>query len=183
MKFNFWPTLIAVLATLILLRLGFWQLDRAEQKQQALELLERQQELHVEQWMALANKVDSHSQRVRLKGTIQSEQVWLLDNKVYQGQVGYTLITKFKLKGTEQQVLVDWGWIKAPVDRKEMFLTHSGEICRWLPLPPIKKKRPTLNTQTDSIPSETIHSKALSFFCFLHLICVCICCGSNFSLV
>lgn len=127
MKFNFWPSLIAVLATLILLKLGFWQLDRAEQKQQALELLDQQQELQVEQWMALTNKVDGHSQRVQLRGVIQPEQVWLLDNKVYQGQVGYTLITKFKLKGIEQQVLVDWGWVKAPIDRNTLPKVYLPE--------------------------------------------------------
>lgn len=117
MKFKFWPFLVALVATLILLRLGFWQLERAEQKQQALLLLEQQGEVAVEQWVTTSNKVDLHSQRVVLRGTIEPQQIWLLDNKIHQGQVGYSVITEFRLKGLQQKVLVDWGWVKAPQAR------------------------------------------------------------------
>ena len=114
MKIKFWPFLIAILATAVLVRLGFWQLERAEQKQRALEQLAQQQELSLENWVSVQNKQELHSQRVRISGNINAKRIWLLDNKVHQGQVGYSVVTKFRLKGLEQEVLVDWGWIKAP---------------------------------------------------------------------
>ncbi len=117
MKIKFWPFLIPILATAVLVRLGFWQLERAEQKQQALEQLAQQQELSLENWVSVQNKQELHSQRVRISGNINAKRIWLLDNKVHQGQVGYSVVTKFRLKGLEQEVLVDWGWIKAPSRR------------------------------------------------------------------
>lgn len=120
MKFKFWPLLIAVLATTVLLRLGFWQLERAEEKQQALSKLAQQQDLSIENWVAVEDFDSIHSHRVKFKGTIVGQQVWLLDNRVFEGQVGYSVITQFKIKGIERYALVDWGWVKAPVSRAEL---------------------------------------------------------------
>lgn len=120
MKLKFWPLFTAVLAIAILLRLGFWQLERAEQKREALLQLTQQQELSLESWVATDDKRLIHSRRIKLKGSIAEQQIWLLDNRVYQGQVGYSVISKFKLKGLERFALVDWGWIKAPRSRSEL---------------------------------------------------------------
>lgn len=120
MKFKFWPLLIAISATAVLIRLGFWQLERAEQKQVALTQLAQQQDLSVEKWMSIQDFSEVHNHTVELKGQIQAQHLWLLDNRVYQGQVGYSVITWFKLKGLEHSVLVDWGWIKAPSSRAEL---------------------------------------------------------------
>lgn len=120
MKFKLVPVLLAVLTCTILVKLGFWQLQRAQQKQQALAMLQQQQQVQLAQWLASSDKSELHSRRVALWGLIETEQVWLLDNRVYQGQVGYNVITKFRLASTEHWVWVDWGWIKAPAKRSDL---------------------------------------------------------------
>ncbi|MEL0081949.1 MAG: SURF1 family protein [Gammaproteobacteria bacterium] len=108
-----WPGLLVLLICLpILLRLGFWQLQRAEYKSALL----------IEQKMAdelPARQVSSAEQlsrlppqtRVRLEGEYLPGFTTLLDNRYYQGRVGFNVISLFRPTGFDHPVLINRGWL------------------------------------------------------------------------
>lgn len=120
-----WRMTLLVLAVLpILIRLGTWQLDRAEEKR-AYEnaYLERQGMLPVappRQDMAAAFS------RVKLEGRFDSEQQFLLDNQVRDGRVGYWVINAFHASDGRTW-LVNRGWIAAGTDRSKLPDIRPGD--------------------------------------------------------
>ena len=76
--------------------------------------------LNLAAWHQQSDKSKLNNRSVELVGQITDSEVWLLDNQIYQGQVGYSVITYFNLVGTTEQVLVNWGWVKAP-ERREVL--------------------------------------------------------------
>ena len=98
---RFRPAILPTLLTLILLpvfiRLGFWQLDRAEQKE-AIEL--RLQQRAQQPSFLLEQVVQDLSgfeyRPVYVSGFYDHEHQILVDNCVYQGQAGYHVLTLLK---------------------------------------------------------------------------------------
>lgn len=89
--------------------LGFWQLDRAEQKRERYQnFLERHQssELRLENGVAQA---DLKWRKAVLIGSYEDINL-LLDNRVYMKQSGYEVLTPFKLNDSNV-VLVNRGWV------------------------------------------------------------------------
>ena len=118
-------TLFVVLMLPIVVRLGIWQLDRAEFKQ-GLEMsyLSQLAQLPVPP----PDELTPFS-RVRLVGQF-SEQIFLLDNQVHNGTVGYWVIQGFE---TEDDVrfLVNRGFIAgAREDRQKLphVSTPQGQL-------------------------------------------------------
>jgi surfeit locus 1 family protein len=100
------------LALSILIGLGFWQLDRAKQKEK---ILEQYQEAMQAAPITMANLPKDYAtvnfRRILLEGEFLNERNFLLDNKFYKHQFGYHVITPVKLVENEQIILVDRGWI------------------------------------------------------------------------
>jgi cytochrome oxidase assembly protein ShyY1 len=89
--------------------LGFWQLDRADQKRQRYEnFLERHQssELRLEKSSTLA---DLKWRKAVLIGNYEDINL-LLDNRVYMKQSGYEVVTPF-IFDDGNAVLVNRGWV------------------------------------------------------------------------
>lgn len=126
-----------VLMLLAMLRLGVWQLDRAEQKQVLLtQVLTRSQtaETNVAE---LARDFASQSWMKNLrfrpvvaKGSYLTEQSILIDNQVLDHRGGYQLVTPFKVDGLESFVLVSRGWLPAGMTREDLpeFETPEGSV-------------------------------------------------------
>lgn len=118
-KASLLPTLLALLATLALTRLGFWQLDRAGQKQAMQDQFQERSamaELDLSGLIQLP-AADILWRRVRVAGSYHGRWRILLDNQTYQGQAGYTVYTPLQLAGAGPWVLIDRGWIPAPAYR------------------------------------------------------------------
>ena len=134
-KYIFHPRLFPSLATLLLLpvlmRLGFWQLDRAEEKRVQLQQFEsRLSEPAVDiNQPAELNKLAAY-QKVRLKGQFDTRHQFLLDNKVYHGKVGYQVLSAVKLPQQRQAILVNRGWIPMGSSREQLpeFGTPQGTV-------------------------------------------------------
>ncbi len=91
-RFNWKLTLFTVLMLPVLLRLGFWQLEREQEKIQLQNLYaERQQEQSVD-LSSLDPGQDLQYRQVYVAGNYDNDHIFLLDNKIYQGQVGYEVI-------------------------------------------------------------------------------------------
>jgi len=131
------PTIIFLLVLPVLLRLGFWQLDRAEEKRTLIELFKQQNEsgpLLIKDYIKLDHKLNYRTAQV--KGKYNTEKQIFIDNKIHQGKTGVYVLTPFKLKGSEYSILVNRGWVPMVIDRSalpviktpQQFLTLSGKI-------------------------------------------------------
>lgn len=106
--------LFSLLLLPLLIGLGFWQLQRAEQKATLQELLIQQQDLPPLQWPAgespAADETGNLYRRVIMQGQFNNQQTWLLENKILHGRVGYEALVPFYLKDG-RAVLVNRGWL------------------------------------------------------------------------
>ncbi len=101
----------------LMLGLGFWQLDRADQKRAHQDtLFSRLASAPVAGRDTLAPEP---FQRVRLEGRFEADRYFLVDNQVADGVVGYWVVQSFS---TPQGVrwLVNRGWI-AGGDRRDQL--------------------------------------------------------------
>lgn len=118
---SLWPSLAALLLLPLLLGLGFWQLDRAEQKRAWLAQLERAAQQDAVDLNASQPEFDAAARRrAEASGRYDAAHQVLLDNQVRDRRQGYLVLTPLRLAGSEQAVLVDRGWVPAPPDRRQM---------------------------------------------------------------
>ncbi len=116
-----WATLAAALGIALTLALGKWQLNRAAQKE-ALQLrLERlSHEPPVQLSAALARPDALELRRVEVRGEFAARETFYVDNRIYQGRVGYYVVTPLRIAGSDTYVLVKRGWV-AGTGRREML--------------------------------------------------------------
>lgn len=121
-KFELWPTLAAVALFILFIRLGFWQLQRADEKQELQQRYQAQmnaEPVNLGQVAGLRGTAElMHWRRCRLAGTYDPVPTYLLDNQVLRGVVGYQVFTRVVLEDGAS-VLADRGWIAAPGTRDE----------------------------------------------------------------
>lgn len=98
--------------------LGFWQLDRAEEKRGILASQEAQQNLAPIENHNWRQDSENHLRAVDLDLIFDSERYLLLANRLRNGQVGYEVLGVAYLPNeTEIPVLVNRGWVQASLDR------------------------------------------------------------------
>ena len=123
-------SLLVLLFLPLLVRLGYWQLDRAVDKEQLLAVYQQQQNLPAENFeqLILEQHSDIHYRPAILNGIYDQDRYWLLDNQPRQGKVGYEVIMPLNVSG--QWVLVNRGWVQASRLRSELpiFDTPSGRV-------------------------------------------------------
>ena len=104
----------------LLFRLGQWQLDREQEKtllQQSYEIRTQAPAMPIDtlDWQ----REDLAFLKVWAKGRFEEKRVYLLDNKIHDGHVGYELISPFVTEAG-QTVLINRGWIAQGVSRNEL---------------------------------------------------------------
>ena len=114
------PSLVFAVVLPLLLGLGFWQLDRAEQKQQILSEREAREAGTV---LGLNNRyalsADDRYLPAEATGRYLNERHWLLDNRVVDGQAGYHVYTLFELQGPgHRTIAVNRGWVSTGGSRE-----------------------------------------------------------------
>jgi len=122
MKFEKIPTLVVLCMLPILIALGFWQLDRAEQKR-AFFAQQKQGMAALSLQLTAATPEDKDALRyksVDASGHYDGDHQILIDNQVAGGKVGYFVLTPFILDAGNKAVLVNRGWIPANQDRKTL---------------------------------------------------------------
>lgn len=106
--------ILAVLFISAFTRLGFWQLQRADEKAKMVaneESLAKQEPI---EWSS-KSKLPRQYQRIKLKGTYLQE-LFLLDNQHYNHELGYDAISPLLIEDGSV-VMVDRGWIAADNNR------------------------------------------------------------------
>lgn len=124
---------LTVAAFIILINLSWWQLQRAAEKTAQLSQLAQQAKQEVLNAATLASASLNHTDAKHLDGlklvsaaTWQAPYVWLLDNQIVDGKVGYDVIVAAKLLNNESLLLVNLGWIAG---------THTRERLPQLTIP------------------------------------------------
>jgi len=117
-----WRTnLFTVVCLPLLIVLGFWQLERAAEKQQIGETWQARRELPA---VALDQLPEAAGElayrRVALRGGFLEGRDFLLDNRIHAGRYGVELITPFMLEDGVTVVLVNRGWMAADPARRSL---------------------------------------------------------------
>lgn len=116
------PTLITAILLPFLISLGFWQLQRAEQKQQILTEYQARPQAQPLTLSAFKNSPLEKLQYfpLHLTGVYDNAHSLLLDNKMYQHRVGYQVLTPFIPAGEKSILLVNRGWIARNSNRQDL---------------------------------------------------------------
>jgi surfeit locus 1 family protein len=126
LRAGFWPTVATFALLPLMVWLGMWQLDRAQQKQQLqAEYDQRQLEPAVRLRSVLENPETLRFRRIIARGTYEPEHQILIDNRVYQGQAGYHVLTPLRLEDGSVRVLVNRGWVPMGRDRSVLPVTAT----------------------------------------------------------
>ncbi|CAM2749685.1 Uncharacterized conserved protein [Legionella steigerwaltii] len=118
-KFRFtpsWPMLIlAILFFSLFVRLGFWQVARADEKTKMIFAQKTQERQKPVLWTS-QKKLPLQYERIVLKGKYLS-QIFLLDNQHHKHQFGYDVLSPLELSdGTI--IIVDRGWVPGELTRR-----------------------------------------------------------------
>jgi len=114
--------LVTLLAIALMIKLGFWQLSRGAEKQQIIDQhvsakLQGATPLHANLLNSLATQ-PSHT--VVWQAELKQRHYFLIENKIYQGQVGYEVVALASLPGSHQYVPVNLGWLPAATQRSTL---------------------------------------------------------------
>lgn len=115
---RWWTTLLVIVAVLVMIGLGMWQLDRYQQRlafnaRVAAQIKEPPIEITADALNAgIAQKLTTMEYHaVTVTGQYDFAHEIALRNQAFKDQVGVNLLTPLIIKGTQQAVLVNRGWI------------------------------------------------------------------------
>lgn len=133
-------TVLMVLCIPLFIKFGFWQYNKAEQKQQLQDMYDQALVAEpVEMPKEFADINDWRYRQVKVSGIYVPDYQILLDNQVEQERAGYHVITPLRVEQTGQYILVNRGWVAANPDKSVLptIETPTGEQQinghLWLP--------------------------------------------------
>lgn len=120
-------TILVIIASLVMIRLGFWQLDRLESRrafnQRVMDQIQREP-LTLDSNTIELDLTAMEYRKVEVTGAYDPTYEVALRNQVWRDQYGVHLITPLRIEGTDRYVLVDRGWI--PGQDFEAGLARGG---------------------------------------------------------
>ena len=151
MNKRLWLLRIVTLVSLALtLRAGFWQLDRAAQREAAQERLQTQAQASELDNVAVAAALTPtpaaqpgspawQDRRVRLRGHWLPEQTVYLDNRAMDGAAGFFVTTPLRLDGSEPVHVVDTSGtgLHAAAEPTPDAVPAAGSVVRAAPAGPV----------------------------------------------
>ncbi len=122
--------LFAGLMLPLLLSLGYWQLDRAEEKRQILAQFVGNQQSPPATLAELNAESNLQYRAVQLQGKLDATRRVLLDNRVRNGRPGYEVFELLTAKAGSDKILVNRGWVQASLDRNQLpeVVPVAGEV-------------------------------------------------------
>ncbi|MCO6449859.1 MAG: SURF1 family protein [Caldilineales bacterium] len=109
-------TLLVLVAAVVMVRLGFWQLDRLAGKRAYIAA--SLAEINAEPLSLTGEEMDLDAQAQRYRrATVVGEYDFaheiVLKSQLYQDRPGFHLLTPFLIDGSSRAILVDRGWVAA----------------------------------------------------------------------
>ena len=114
--------LLTLIVVTVLIGLAVWQWQRAVYKETLIQRLAQLQQagaIPAQQLQGLTADV-ADGARLAEPAHWLAPYVWLLDNQVLQGQVGYDVIVPMQLDATHEILLTNLGWVAAPMSRTQL---------------------------------------------------------------
>ncbi len=124
-------SLVTLLTLLLLLGLGFWQLDRAEQKRQLLAQYGVQhRDVAIQVRDDLVASADLDYRAAQVQGQYDVAHQFLLDNRTHQGVAGYEVLTPLRMAGSREAILVNRGWVPVGMSRERLpdLTVEAGRV-------------------------------------------------------
>ena len=115
-----WPTIATIILLPVLLRLGFWQLDRAEEKREIEQHFAEQQSRPAVELVKLDPSQNIEYREVFVSGRFSTKRQILLDNQVHEKRAGYHVLTPLQLAGSQKYILVNRGWVDSQLRRDKL---------------------------------------------------------------
>ncbi len=113
-------TVLAAVLVVAMTRLGFWQLDRAEEKRALFDDFEAGAIGRAVSIETLGDNYLDRYRRVAVTGRYDAAHQILLDNMTFEGHVGYHVLTPLIPSAGGPAMLVNRGWIPASPRREEI---------------------------------------------------------------
>ena len=119
---------------MLTMRLGWWQLSRADQKQTLQSDIDAREQLPVlgnQDVLAAMQGVDLVHRRVLLRGHWLADKTVYLDNRQMAGKPGFFVLTPLKLDGADMAMVIQRGWVQRSfVDRAALpeLQTAAGSV-------------------------------------------------------
>ena len=120
-KPRWWVVLLTISLSIIFIRLGLWQLSRANEKELRHEKIEQYAQEPLITLPSTPIKLeDFQYRRVEVRGKFIEDHAIYLDNKTYQGIAGYEIVAPLEIANSSLHVLVNRGWISSRYDRQRL---------------------------------------------------------------
>ncbi|CUS47592.1 MAG: surfeit locus 1 family protein [Idiomarinaceae bacterium HL-53] len=118
-KLNPIALVLTLLAIALMIKLGFWQIDRGQEK---AEIITQNQEANERGLQPITNTLipelaERSDQLVTWQGKVTNLPYFLIENQIHEGQVGYHVIAMVTLNNSQQVIPVNFGWVAAAADR------------------------------------------------------------------
>ena len=112
MSFRFLVPSFLILATIaFLVSLGFWQLDRADQKRTIEASIQKANTGVVELIINQNELLNKEYYEVRLQGSYIGDKQFIYDNQIVDQASGYYVLTPFVLTGQSNAIMINRGFI------------------------------------------------------------------------
>ena len=122
-----WPLWLFTLFFLpLLLSLGVWQLDRAEQKRHLQTHIDQQRQQPAVPLAELQPTTGLAWRSLLLTGQFDPQRIWLLDNRTRNGRAGVEVLQLFHDQPSGLHLIINRGWLPWP-DRRQMPAVPSPE--------------------------------------------------------
>jgi surfeit locus 1 family protein len=107
---SLWPTVAAVMGIASTLALANWQLSRGHEKESAAaRVASANRDAPIELGGNEVKADDVAWRRVEVRGTFAPHYMVLIDNRIFNGRVGYHVVMPIKIAGSERYALVNRG--------------------------------------------------------------------------
>jgi len=156
MRSRFFIPASLIIATLVLLiSLGFWQLDRADEKRAIEDQIASANSGDVENVTSVEFLKDKEYYHVRLQGSYVGDKQFIYDNQIVDQISGYYVLTPFILKGASKAVLINRGFIPWSGRRDKLANVDIGEKLTEVKVQisiPIKRMELKVSETTGDFP-------------------------------
>lgn len=121
-RWQYAAVLITVAAFLLLSKLAWWQWQRAEEKLQQLQQISdwQQQDGVPLQQLSVAGLFQFDGAPLQGEASWLSPYIWLVDNQILNGVVGYDVLIPVQAKDSSLVLLVNLGWTAGMPERSAL---------------------------------------------------------------
>lgn len=137
-KFQILPFLFSLFFLVTFIYLGIWQIHRYHYKQNLLSDFQSRLKMQPIALADVPHYADPRFLQLRMQGYYLNDKTMLIQNRFHADQMGYEVLTPFKLSQSNQALLINRGWVShAQAEQSQLFTPIIGEqmVTGYLQIP------------------------------------------------